>query len=146
MSLSDPGIVQRAGDGPASLAEAVDAFLAQAPPAPGYTHAEMASYRALCRQMADGPPQVELVLLAASDGAIYLPEVPEVPEVPNRATLQSAAAAEVLRQRRFRPTESTLAIRLPASIAGGAGSTHVFTQWASPKYLAAGSAPTRVWK
>src|ERR671936_1667732 len=106
----------------APLGEAVDAFLAASEPAAGYFHAEVGGYRALCTPGAQpsGAPgaagRLEPVLLVAGDGAVYLPEGERGP------------AEQILRQRRFRPTGSTLALRLPAAMGGGA---RTFALWAS---------------
>ena len=109
------------------VVQAVAAFLTGAEPAvsaAGYTHDHVAAYRALCRH---GEP----VLLAAEDGAAYV------------SPAAGDAIEAALRAQRYRPAGGTLALRLPDSMGGGAGT---YVLWASPKYLTAGTGSEQVWK
>ncbi len=105
-------------------AQALVAFLAGAEPAPGYTHDHVAAYRALCRHS-------EPLLLAADDGAVYL------------SPAAGDAFEAALRAQRYRPAGGTLALRLPQSMGGGAGT---YVLWATPRYLAAGTGSEHIWK
>lgn len=130
----------------AVLAEAVTVFLAQAPAVAGYRDLSVAGRRALCRAASDLPdspvletPSVvhEPLLLAGERGAVYVPRGADLAP----GTLE--ALAEVLQQRGFQPTTSTLAVRLPAELGGA---PRVYTLWATRAYLAGGAVTEQVWK
>ncbi|MGH2351073.1 MAG: hypothetical protein ACRDI2_19600 [Chloroflexota bacterium] len=150
----------------ASLIDAVAAFLGGAAPAPGYVHPEVGAYRALYRQAAGQPDRSDdleragsagapsggtPLLLAGSDGAVFVPQwLGGASDDHDSGSADGADLAAALRQRRLRPTGSTLALRLPLASAGGAPRMVTFTLWASPAYLASnlasGAEADSVWK
>jgi hypothetical protein len=106
----------------APLAEAVDALLRQASPAAGYAHETVGVYRVLCRRLPSG---LAPLLLAAADGALYVPRDGDDPD------------------RRARPAGGTLIIRFPPSLGGQARTCAL---WSLPAYLAAQAGPDQLWK
>jgi hypothetical protein len=123
---------------------AVDAFLRGAAPPPPFSVAPVGAYRALCLPVADGEARL-VALLAGEEGAVYAPAPGEpAPGEPAPGTPDLEA---ILRRQRFRPTGTTLALRLPTAVTGLAPRPARFVLWASPAYLAAGGAAGgAVWK
>jgi hypothetical protein len=128
---------------PEAVEQAIAAFLGDGPAADGFAHSHVGAYRALCsNRTAGGSVEVdgagEPILLAGDDGALYVPPA------------AGEAIEAMLRARRYRPTGSTLALRLPAPSVGetsaGPGKAVTYVLWASPKYLAAGTGSAQVWK
>jgi hypothetical protein len=118
---------------------AVDAFLRGAAPPPPFSVAPVGAYRALCLPVADGGARL-VAVLAGEDGAVYAPAPGE--PAPGAPDLEA-----ILRRQRFRPTGTTLALRLPTAVTGLAPRSARFVLWASPAYLAAGGAARgAVWK
>jgi hypothetical protein len=119
----------------------VAAFLRGAPLPPPFAVAPVGAYRALCRPEADAAG-LRVILLAGQDGAVYVPAPAGDP--PGAVDLEGLEGA--LRRQRLRPTDSSLALRLPAALTGGAPRPARFTLWASPAYLAAGGGGGALWK
>jgi hypothetical protein len=155
----------------APLAEAVDALLRQASPAAGYAHETVGVYRVLCRRLPSG---LAPLLLAAADGALYVPRDGDDPREAKAEARPAPPAdpgvqdgASGVAPPAGRGAQDSLGAS-PATVMGAvlrdrrarpAGGTLIIrfppslggqartcALWSLPAYLAAQAGPDQLWK